>query len=85
MSRIGWDRPEDREEPVEDIALRGRLYFFRILVIIIFALLLYRVYHIQQTRGQSLTVLAQQNQFATLRADAPRGVIFDYACLFAER
>jgi penicillin-binding protein 2 len=77
MSRIGWDRPEDREEPVEDVGLRGRLYFFRIAVLIVFAVLLYRVYHIQQTRGQDLTVLAQENQLAYLKADAPRGVVFD--------
>lgn len=77
MSRIGWDRPEDRESSVEDIGLRGRLYFFRVVIVIIFGLLLYRVHHIQQTRGGELTALAQENQFATLRTKAPRGVIFD--------
>ncbi|HUM70361.1 MAG TPA: hypothetical protein PLK31_16125, partial [Chloroflexota bacterium] len=77
MSRIGWDRPEDRETSAEDIGVRGRLYFLRILIVIIFGLLLYRVYYIQQTRGNELTALAQENQFATLRTKAPRGVIFD--------
>lgn len=77
MSRIGWERPEDRETPTEDVALRGRLYFFRIIIVIIFAVLLYRVYQIQRTLGQELTVQAQDNQFAILQADAPRGVIFD--------
>lgn len=77
MSRIGWDRPEDREESVEDAGLHGRLYFFRIVIIIVFGFLLYRVYQIQQARGQELTVLAQNNQFATLRSTAPRGVVFD--------
>lgn len=77
MSRIGWDRPEDREESIEEIGVRGRLYFFRLVVVILFGLLLYRVYHIQRTRGPELTLQAQENQFATLRSDAPRGVIFD--------
>ncbi len=77
MSRIGWERPEDRDAPDEDIAVRGRLYFFRILVIIIFGLFIYRVYYIQQTQGQEFTTLAQENQFALLESDAPRGVVFD--------
>ena len=66
MSRIGWERPEDHDAPTEDIGIRGRLYFFRILVVIIFALLLYRVYFIQQTEGPKLTTLARENQFARL-------------------
>lgn len=77
MSRIGWERPEDHDAPTEDIGIRGRLYFFRIIVVIIFGLLLYRVFFIQQTEGQELTKLAQENQFAVLETDAPRGVIFD--------
>lgn len=77
MSRIGWDRPEDRESPTEDSGLHGRLTFFRVIVIIVFGLLLFRVYQIQQTRGTEYVELAQQNQFATLETDAPRGVVFD--------
>lgn len=77
MSRMGWDYPEDHEDSIEDIGTRGRLYFMRIFIIILFGLLLYRVYWIQQNRGVELTTLAQENQFALIETDAPRGVIFD--------
>lgn len=78
MSRMGWERIEDLEElEKEDFGLRGRLFFFRIVVVSILGLLLYRVYWIQQTEGGELEALAQENQFAVLRNDAPRGVIFD--------
>lgn len=77
MSRSGWERTEDTEVPEEDIGVRGRLYFFRGVIIIVLALLLYRVYWLQQTRGEELQTLAEENQLARLRIDAPRGVIFD--------
>ncbi|MCB8938441.1 MAG: penicillin-binding protein 2 [Ardenticatenaceae bacterium] len=78
MSRMGWERVEDVEElEKEDFGLRGRLFFFRIAVVAILGLLLYRVYWIQQNSGEELGALAQENQFAILRNDAPRGVIFD--------
>ncbi|MAT99424.1 MAG: hypothetical protein CL608_19970 [Anaerolineaceae bacterium] len=78
MSRMGWDRVEDMEElEKEDFGLRGRLFFFRIAVVAVLGMLLYRVYWIQQTAGGELEALAQENQFAILRNDAPRGVIFD--------
>lgn len=78
MSRIGWERIEDleiREE--EDVGLRNRLRFMRIFIVIILALLLYRVWWIQQTRGPELVSLATENQIAELQTAAPRGVIFD--------
>lgn len=78
MSRMGWDRVEDQEElEKEDFGIRSRLFLFRIAVVAILGLLLYRVYWIQQTSGGELEALAQENQFAILRNDAPRGVIFD--------
>ncbi|WP_420628968.1 penicillin-binding protein 2 [Candidatus Leptofilum sp.] len=78
MSRMGWERVEDVEElEKEDFGLRGRLFFFRLVVVAILGLLLYRVYWIQQNSGDQLQALAQENQFAILRNDAPRGVIFD--------
>ena len=78
MSRIGWERVEDLEEvEQEDVGLRGRLYFLRIFIFVIFGLLLYRVYWLQQTRGPELQEQAQENRFAILRENAPRGVIFD--------
>ncbi|MCA9953859.1 MAG: hypothetical protein KC434_04015 [Anaerolineales bacterium] len=78
MSRMGWDRVEDQEElQKEDFGLRGRLFFFRLAVVAVLGLLLYRVYWIQQNQGSDLQAQAQENQFAILRNDAPRGVIFD--------
>jgi penicillin-binding protein 2 len=78
MSRMGWERIEELEEQEnEDVGLTGRLYFLRVVMIIILGALLFRVYYLQQTKGQDLQALAQENQLAALTADAPRGVMFD--------
>lgn len=77
MSRIGWDHPDDQPGEIDDQAENGRLYLFRIAIIAVLGLLLYRVYWIQQTRGDSLAASASDNQFAILLTDADRGVIFD--------
>ncbi len=77
MSRIGWERPEDIEVPEEDTGVRGRLYLLRVVFVAVLVLLLYRVYWLQQTRGQELQTQAEDNQIARLLIDAPRGVIID--------
>ncbi|MCA9937328.1 MAG: penicillin-binding protein 2 [Anaerolineales bacterium] len=77
MSRIGWERPEDREDLPDDRGLRGRLFFLRIFMVIILGGLLYRVIWLQQTQGQDLQAQAQENRFAVLTTNPPRGVIFD--------
>jgi penicillin-binding protein 2 len=78
MSRVGWERVEDQEElEKEDLGLRGRLIFLRLLIIAVLSLLLYRVWWIQQIRGQDLQAQAEGNRIAVLRNDAPRGVMFD--------
>ena len=78
MSRIGWERIEDLElKEEEDVGIRNRLIFLRILIIFVLAVLVYRVWWIQQTRGSELFGLAEENRFADLLTDAPRGVIFD--------
>lgn len=78
MSRMGWERVEEIEEQEnEDVGLRGRIYFLRAIVIVVLALLLYRVYWLQQNRGSELQLQAQDNQLAILRTKAPRGVMFD--------
>ncbi len=78
MSRMGWERIDEQEiQEREDYSIRARLYFLRAVILIVISLLLYRVYWLQQTRGQELQALAQENQFAILKTDAPRGVIFD--------
>ncbi|MDX1613427.1 MAG: penicillin-binding transpeptidase domain-containing protein [Candidatus Promineifilaceae bacterium] len=77
MSRIGWERIEDIEVPEEDTGVRGRLLLFRGIIVVVLVLLLYRVFWLQQTRGEELQTLAEENQIARLRIDAPRGVIFD--------
>jgi penicillin-binding protein 2 len=78
MSRIGWERIEDLEiKEHEDVGLRNRLRFLRILIVMVLLILLYRVWWIQRTRGPELASLATENQTAELQTDAPRGVIFD--------
>lgn len=77
MSRIGWERPEDIDTTPADTGLRGRIYFLRIFFLIILGGLLYRVVWLQQTQGPDLQAQAQDNQFAVLTTNPPRGVIFD--------
>ena len=78
MSRMGWERIEELEEQEnEDIGVQGRLYFLRVVMVIILGALLFRIYYLQQTKGQNLQALAQENQLAALTTDAPRGVMFD--------
>jgi penicillin-binding protein 2 len=75
---MGWERIEDLEQQEqEDPGLSGRLSFLRIVFVVILGLLLYRVFWLQQTSGQVLQEQAEENQFASLQTDAPRGVIFD--------
>ena len=78
MSQKGWefiDEPREEEEGESDY--QGRLFFFRLLVVAIFGLLLYRVFWLQQTQGQQFTAQAEDNRFARLLIDPPRGSIFD--------
>ncbi len=77
MSQAGWRRVDEQEETVEESGVNGRLYLFRVIMIFVLGLLVYRVYWLQQTKGPALQELATENQFAILRSDAPRGVIFD--------
>lgn len=77
MSRIGWEHVEDQELQSEDPGFQGRLYLLRIIVLLIFGLLLYRVWWIQQTRGDVLQAKAEENRLTVLTSDAPRGVVFD--------
>lgn len=77
MSQMGWKRPEELEVDEQDVGLRGRLYFLRVLILIILTLLLYRVYWLQQNKGPDLLAQADENRFSILRANAPRGVIVD--------
>lgn len=78
MSQIGWETiTENQEEQIEDPGLRGRLYFFRILIVLVLGGLLFRVYWLQRQQGEELALQAEDNQFAELTIDPPRGVIFD--------
>lgn len=77
MSLKGWDLDKP-EEVVEDPAQRGRLLFFRIIIVAALALLLGRVFLLQQQeQGEELVALGNDNQFAVLSIDPARGVIFD--------
>ena len=78
MSSIGWKSPEERDPEIQQIpGIRGRLLFMRIIVLLVLSLLVYRVYWIQQNKGTELGERAENNQFALVTTDAPRGVIFD--------
>jgi penicillin-binding protein 2 len=76
MSLKGWDLDE-KEEVIADPGMRGRLSFFRIVIVSVLFLLLLRVYTLQESEGSQLQAQASDNQLARLRLDPPRGVIFD--------
>ena len=81
MSQVGWDHHYednfdlDPDSPEANIG--SRLLLFRIIVVAIFTALLYRVFFIQQTEGESLQQAADNRRLATITTDAPRGSIFD--------
>ena len=80
MSSIGWKPPDETEsesEIHEIPGLRARVAFMRVVIAVLLALLVYRVYWLQETKGEELQALATENQFATLTTNAPRGVILD--------
>lgn len=78
MSSSGWKAPEERDPEIQQIpGIGARLLFMRVGIILVLALLVYRVYSIQQTKGPDLTLRAKDNQIATLTTDPPRGVIVD--------
>ncbi|MCA9984146.1 MAG: hypothetical protein KDE59_07625, partial [Anaerolineales bacterium] len=78
MSQKGWEFiDEPREEEEGESGYQGRLFFFRLLVVAVFGLLLYRVFWLQQTQGLQFTAQAEDNRFARLLIDPPRGSIFD--------
>jgi penicillin-binding protein 2 len=57
--------------------LDRRLLAFRMLVIVAFALLTARLWHIQLARGIELRTQAEANSFVTREIEADRGVIYD--------
>ncbi|MCL4804441.1 MAG: penicillin-binding protein 2 [Anaerolineae bacterium] len=78
MSSMGWIPPEERDPEIQQIpGVGARLMFMRVVIVIVLALLVYRVYWLQQNRGTNLTLRASENQFAELTTDPPRGVIVD--------
>ena len=78
MSSIGWKPPEERDPEIQQIVgIGARIMFMRVVVVLILSLLVYRVYSLQQTKGEDLALRADANQFATLTTDPSRGVILD--------
>ena len=78
MSSSGWKAPEERDPEIQQIpGIGARLLFMRVGIILVLALLVYRVYSIQQTKGPDLTLRAKDNQIATLTTAPSRGVIVD--------
>ena len=75
---MGLIPPEERDPEIQQIpGVGARLMFMRVVIVIVLALLVYRVYWLQQNRGTNLTLRASENQFAELTTDPPRGVIVD--------
>lgn len=72
-----WRRNEELEDTSADIAYRGRLFFLQLLVLISISLLLFRVFWLQNVRGDDLIAQSNDNRTARLLINAPRGVIFD--------
>ena len=78
MSSSGWKPPEERDPEIQQIpGIGARLLFMRVGIGLVLALLVYRVYYIQQTKGTELIGRARNNQIATLTTRPPRGVIVD--------
>ena len=78
MSRIGWEYPEEQESDYDqDRGLRERVFFLRLFIIGIFAILLFRVYQLQQLQQDDWRAQSTENSLANLSLDAPRGVIYD--------
>ena len=81
MSQVGWDHHYednfdlDPDSPEANIG--SRLLLFRIIVVAVFAGLIYRVFFLQQTQGEEFSQLADDRRLATITTDAPRGSIFD--------
>ncbi len=78
MSSSGWKPPEERDPEIQQIpGIGARLLFMRVGIVLVLALLVYRVYSIQQTKGPDLILRARDNQIATLTTAPSRGVIVD--------
>ncbi len=78
MSSSGWKPPEERDPEIQQIAgIGARIMFMRVVIVLILSMLVYRVYSLQQNKGEELALRAEGNQFATLTTDPSRGVILD--------
>lgn len=68
--------PTDIDEGERD-PFQGRLLAFRIVVIIVLAVLLRQLWWLQIVRGDDYRELADNNRFRLMSVEAPRGVIYD--------
>ncbi len=60
-----------------DYQVKLRLVIFRGLVVVAFAFLAVRTWHLQATKGEEYRLLADRNRFRTVTLEAPRGVMYD--------
>ncbi len=72
-----WRRNEELEDTSADIAYRGRLFSLQLIVLISVSLLLFRVFWLQNVRGDDFVAQSNDNRTARLLINASRGVIFD--------
>ena len=55
----------------------GRLVFFYLVVIVVFAVFAGRIVYLQRVKGEELQTLADDNRHRTILTNAPRGIIYD--------
>lgn len=60
-----------------ELQIRSRVTFFQILVVLIFGLLLGRLWWLQVVDGETYRQLADRNRFRTVSIEAPRGIIYE--------
>ena len=64
-------------EPTNDSVARTVMLLFRVAIVLVFVLLVGRLYQLQIVRGDSYRLSADNNRFRLQEVAAPRGVMYD--------
>ena len=59
------------------ILRRSRCWLFRVGIVVVFVVMVARMYQLQVMRGEEYRTLADENRLVRLETAAPRGVIYD--------
>ncbi|HEX5416736.1 MAG TPA: hypothetical protein VFZ25_13785, partial [Chloroflexota bacterium] len=68
---------ESETEELEEKSASPRLFWFSVVVVLLFVVLLGRLYYLQVVQGADLRDQADNNRFRVVAIPAPRGVIYD--------